>query len=186
MTSDGLKRFLLTTLLLSLFFGELLALAALLDLGSFLAAGSEDYPHDNPKGTALIVYDPGLTGAGRRAASWIATDLQTMRYNVTVAGIRSAEAMDAGGMDVVIFIGPTLAGRPPGPVADCLGNVTVDPGARVGVFAIRGFLGDKACPAMRDILQARGISVTTLGNVGPLDRDIEQQSYAFVIRLMEK
>ncbi|MGA9139237.1 MAG: hypothetical protein WBZ29_03375 [Methanocella sp.] len=184
MASEGLKRFLVTTLLLSLMFGELLAIAAMLDLGSYLATGPEEHPHDNPKGAALIVYDPGLTGAGRRAATWMAADLQNMRYNVTVAGVRSPDAMNASGRDVVIFIGPTLAGKPPGPMAYCLGNVTVDPGTTVGIFGIRGLLGDKACPAMRDILQARGITVTALGNVGPLDRDIEQQSYAFVIRLL--
>ena len=100
----------------------------MLDLGSYLAAGSENSPHDNPKGNALIVYDPGLTGAGRRAASWIATDLQNMRYNVTVAGIRSADAMNASGRDVVIFIGPTLAGKPPGSGGRLPQNVTVRPG----------------------------------------------------------
>ncbi len=185
MTPDGFKKFLLTTLLMSLLFGEMMAMAALLDLGSYLAAGSEVLPHDNPKGTALIVYDPGLTGAGRRAASWIATDLQTMRYNVTVVGIRSAEAMNAGGRDVVIFIGPTLAGKPPGPVAGCLGNVTVNRGSRVGILTIRGFLGDEAGAAMGDMLTARGIPVTEIASIGPLDRDIEKQSYAFVYRLLK-
>jgi hypothetical protein len=184
MTSGGSARFLMTTLLLSLLFGELLTMAALLDLASYTATGSEVRLHDNEKGNALIVYDPGITGAGRRAATWIADDLQLRRYNVTVAGIRSAEAMNASDDDVVIFIGPTLAGKPPGPVASCIENVTVDQGSQVGILAIRGFLGDEAGPAMQDILQARGISVTETASVGPLDRDIEQQSYAFVIRLL--
>ena len=176
----------MTTLLLSLLFGELLTMAALLDLASYTATGSEVRLHDNEKGTALIVYDPGITGAGRRAATWMADDLQLRRYNVTVAGIRSADAMNATGKDVVIFIGPTLAGKPPGPVAGCLGNMTFGPGSRVGILAIRGFLGDEAGTAMRNALQARGIPVAETASISPLDRDIEKQSYAFVYRLLKQ
>ena len=64
-----------------------------LDLSSYGATGSQ---HLNPSGSsigrALVVYDPGFSGAAKQDATKIAEYLQAKGYNVVLAGVRSGAA----------------------------------------------------------------------------------------------
>ena len=48
-----------------------------------------------------MVYDPGLTGGAKDAATKIGYDLQDAGYNVTLAGVKSAAAINTAGYDEV-------------------------------------------------------------------------------------
>lgn len=96
----------MVTLQLALQFGKVLDAAELLDLASFTTIGTESRLHGNPKGEVLIVYDSGIAGAGKRAASWMADNLEPHHYNVTIAGVWIADATSASGKEIAIFIGP--------------------------------------------------------------------------------
>ena len=77
------------------------------DVMSYTATSSETLnPTGNMAGSALVVYDPGVTGASKNAASVIAGNLQSNGYKVNLAGIRSTEAATTSGYDVIVISGP--------------------------------------------------------------------------------
>jgi hypothetical protein len=66
-------------------FGAVFAAFAL-DLASYTATSSETLKHTGTSiGQALVVYDPGFSGAAKQAASKIAEDLQAKGYTVDLA-----------------------------------------------------------------------------------------------------
>jgi hypothetical protein len=104
-----------------------------LDLAAFTATGSETKAPNGPSiGTALVVYDPGLSGASKDLASKIATRLQAIGYTTTFAGIKSPAATNPSGYDVVG--GPIYAGTPTTSVKDFLNNLNPTSTLKVGVF----------------------------------------------------
>jgi hypothetical protein len=109
------------------------------DLVSYTATGSETFsPAGSPVGRALVVYSPGLSGAGKESAAKIAKALNDRGYAVDLAGVRSPVAADAASYDVVVIGGPLYWGRMCPSVAEYMKNVAVRDGARLGVFGTTG------------------------------------------------
>ncbi len=112
------------------------AFAALifLDLSAYTATGSTALqPSGASVGNALVLYDPGYSGASTRVAQKVADDLQAKNYTVTLAGIKSSDAANTAGYSIIVVGGPIYAGTPTASVKDELANL--NPGsAKVGVF----------------------------------------------------
>jgi flavodoxin len=105
-----------------------------LDLAAYTASGSKTLaPTGASIGSALVLYDPGLSGATTRVAEKVAADLQAEGYTVTVAGIRSAEASNTTNYDIIVVGSPIYAGAPTSSVKEFLGNLNPN-SAKVGVF----------------------------------------------------
>ena len=113
----------------------LLAGAVFMDFAAYTATNSETLtPEGTPTGTALVVYDPGLSGAAKTVASKVASELQTQGYAVDLAGIKSGTAANTSGYSVIVAGGPIYAGAPTSSVKDFLGNLNHAPSTRIGVF----------------------------------------------------
>ena len=106
-----------------------------LDLAAFTATGSETKAPNGPSiGKALVVYDPGLSGASKDLASKIALRLQAIGYTTTFAGIKSSAASNPSSYNVVVVGGPIYAGTPTTSVKDFISNLNVTSTLKVGVF----------------------------------------------------
>ncbi len=89
-------------------------------------------------GRALVVYNPGLSGAAKNAANEIAGDLQSKGYAVTLAGIKSAAAANTSGYDVIVAGGPMYWGRVSNSVDAYLKALKPQKGVAIGVFGTTG------------------------------------------------
>jgi hypothetical protein len=108
-----------------------------LDLISYTATGSETLnPAGASVGRALVVYDPGLSGAAKDAATKIADDLQAKEYTVDLAGVRSGTADNKSGYKIIIAGGPMYFGKVTRSIDGYLR--TLPSNARLGVFATTG------------------------------------------------
>ncbi|WP_048198750.1 hypothetical protein [Methanocella arvoryzae] len=174
-----------TIVTLIIIFTLIVAIATIFDLPGYLATDTEQLSADNATSKALIVYDPGIMGMGLRTAYWMGEDLRTRGYDVNLSGIRSGDIENATGYEVVIVIGPTYFGGPTGPISAYLKQVQTKPGARVGVYAVSGLLGDDASREMRKVLEDRSVIVKSAGSVSAWDRGAEEKSYAFIFSMME-
>lgn len=106
-----------------------------LDVAAYTATGSKVLtPTGTSAGKAIVVYDPGLSGAAKGVADKIASDLQSSGYTVTLAGIKSSAAGSTTGYGVIVVGGPTYAGSLTLSVKDYLDKLKPDQGAKVGVF----------------------------------------------------
>jgi flavodoxin len=106
-----------------------------LDLSAYTATGSQTLPASGSQmGTALVLYDPGLSGTSTKVATQIATDLQNQTLKVTLAGIKSSAAANTAGYDIIVIGGPIYAGSPTASVKDALNNLHVNSTTVVGVF----------------------------------------------------
>jgi flavodoxin len=103
---------------------------------SYTATDSEKL---NPAGTevgkALVVYDPGISGASKNVATVIAKDLQAKGYAVDLAGINSAAAKNTSGYNIIVVGGPIYAGNASASVQSYLKNLKPDSNTKIGVFA---------------------------------------------------
>lgn len=106
------------------------------DVMSYTATGSEKL---NPAGTevgkALVVYDPGISGASKDTAVAIAKELQTRGYVVELAGISSATAKNTSGYNIIVVGGPIYAGKASASVQFYLSTLKTDDDAKIAVFA---------------------------------------------------
>jgi flavodoxin len=109
------------------------------DIMSYTATGSKTL---NPAGTsvgkALVVYNPGVSGAAKDAAEKIAAGLQEKEYTVTLAGIKSSAAADISGYDVIVAGGPMYFGRVSNSVDAYLNGLKPEKDVEVGVFGTTG------------------------------------------------
>ena len=106
-----------------------------LDLAAYTETGSQTLPGAQPiMGAALVLYDPGLSGASTRVAEKVAADLQNQTLTVTLAGIKSSAVANTTGYDVIVIGGPIYAGAPTASVKDALSNLKHDADTRVAVF----------------------------------------------------
>lgn len=109
------------------------------DIMSYTDTGSKVLsPAGASSGKALVVYNPGLSGAAKNAANEIAGDLQSKGYIVTLAGIKSTAAANTTGYDVVIAGGPMYWGRVSNSVDAYLKALKPQKGMAVGVFGTTG------------------------------------------------
>jgi len=103
---------------------------------SYTATGSEQLnPTVNAVGNALVVYDPGISGASKKVAEEIARNLQAKGYRVDLAGISSSKAKNTSGYDIIIVGGPIYAGNASASVKSYLNTLKVDNNTKIGVFA---------------------------------------------------
>ena len=110
------------------------------DVAAYTATGSKTLsPHGASAGKALVVYDPGLSGAAHSIAQKIASDLQAKGYTVTLAGIKSSAAAHTSGYSVIVVGGPIYAGKPTSSVDSFLSNLNPAQGAKVGVYGSGSF-----------------------------------------------
>ncbi len=106
-----------------------------LDLMAFTANGSKTLtPQGASVGDALVVYDPGLSGATTRVAEKVAADLQVKGYTVILAGIKSSAAANTAGYGVIVAGSPIYAGAPTSSVKEFLSGLNPASGTKVGVF----------------------------------------------------
>jgi flavodoxin len=105
-----------------------------LDVSAYTATGSQTLSPEGNRGNALVVYDPGLSGAAKGVADKVAADLQTAGYTVVLAGIKSSAAVDTTGSNVIVVGGPIYAGAPTSSVKDFLSNLNLAANVKVGVF----------------------------------------------------
>ena len=109
------------------------------DIMSYTDSGGKILsPAGTPAGKALVVYNPGVSGAAKNAAAAIAGDLQSKGYTVNLAGIKSAAAADISGYDVVIAGGPMYFGRVSNSVDSYLKALKPQKNVAVGVFGTTG------------------------------------------------
>ncbi|XES77512.1 MAG: flavodoxin family protein [Candidatus Bathyarchaeia archaeon] len=106
-----------------------------LDISAIGATQSETLtPSGSSAGRALVVYDPGLTGAAKGVADQVSSDLLSSGYTVDLAGVRSNTTEDTTGYAIVVAGGPIYGGAPTSSIKDFLNNLTPDQGTKVGVF----------------------------------------------------
>lgn len=107
-----------------------------LDVLSGLATGSEKLtPDGTVTGKALVVYDPGVSGTAKDAATKIANDLKTDGYEVVLAGVRSGAAANVSGYDIIVAGGPVYSGKVASSVYSYLEGLKAPDQARIGAFA---------------------------------------------------
>lgn len=104
------------------------------DVAGALATDSHTLPNGTPTGQAIVVYDPGLTGAAKDAATKIGYALQNAGYNVTLAGVKSTAAANTASYNVIVIGGPVYAGKPAKSVQDYLNSFTPAASQKVGVY----------------------------------------------------
>lgn len=109
------------------------------DLMSYTATGATSLnPSGSVKGNALVVYDPGVTGAAKNAAAKIAGTLSSQGYKVELAGVRSAVASNTSDYDVIIAGGPMYFGKASRSIDAYLKTLTLQNGVKLGVFGTTG------------------------------------------------
>jgi flavodoxin len=106
------------------------------DVMSYTATGSQTLnPSDTAVGKALVIYDPGVTGAAKNLAGTIAKELQARGYTVELAGIRSAAAAKTSDYRVIVVGGPIYAGNASVSVKEYLKTLNPTQGTKVGVYS---------------------------------------------------
>jgi menaquinone-dependent protoporphyrinogen IX oxidase len=104
------------------------------DVAGALATDTHPLPNGAPIGQAIVVYDPGLTGGAKDAATKIGYDLQDKGYNVTLAGVKSATATTISIYDVIVVGGPIYAGKPAKTIQEYLNTLNPTANQKTGVF----------------------------------------------------
>ena len=138
-----------------------------LDVAAYTATSSQTLtPTGTPIGTALVLYDPGLSGASTKVAQQVAEDLKNQDYTVTLAGIKSSSAATTTGYDIIAIGGPIYAGAPTASVKDSLANLQHDPNAEIGVF------GSGSGPTSTEDIASIKTAVPALQNDGTLSNAI--------------
>lgn len=146
------------------------------DALSSQATGSELLTPDGAAtGRALVVYNPGLSGAPEEAATGIANDLKAKGYDVMLAGVKSPAAANVSGYDVIIAGGPIYGGKVSPSIDSYLGTLVPLAGTKVGAFAI-GTGSRKSFP------DATWLKATALF---PSGNGIDQQQAEFEAELLK-
>ena len=106
----------------------------ILDVAGAFATGTNTLPNGAAIGTALVVYDPGLSGGAKDAATKIGYNLQSEGYTVVLAGVKSSTAANVTGYEVVVVGGPIYGGQASNTVRGYLSDLDSAAGTKVGVF----------------------------------------------------
>ncbi len=139
-------------------------------LTGYIATGTESLsPTGAIKGNALVVYDPGVTGAAKNASIEIANDLKSNGYNVTVAGVSSAAATNTSEYDLIIAGGPMYFGKVSNSIDKYLKTLTLSQDAKLGVFGTTGaaeFSNEDISSLSKQVtsLQSKNAAIKTLRN----------------------
>ncbi len=109
-------------------------------LTGYIATGAESFsPTGAIKGNALVVYDPGVTGAAKNASIEIANDLKSKGYKVELTGIGSAAASNTSSYDIIMVGGPMYYGKVSNSVDRYMKTLNVPKNVKIGVFGTTGF-----------------------------------------------
>ena len=108
------------------------------DVAGNLATDSKALPNGAAIGKALVVYNPGLSGAAKDVATKIGYNLQSSGYDVTLAGIKSSSAAKITGYGVIVVGGPIYAGKPSSSVQSYLNGLNPLMQTKIGVFGSGG------------------------------------------------
>ena len=129
-------------------------------IGYFGSSGSETLKTaGNVTGKALIVYDPGLSGGTKSAAFQMAKVLNSKGYVVTVAGVRSSDAANISGYDVLIVGSPTYGAKPTGPIESYLIGLKPSENILIGVYSLSGGNAQDSNLVMAQILKDKALQV---------------------------
>jgi menaquinone-dependent protoporphyrinogen IX oxidase len=110
-----------------------------LDLISYTATGSETLsPARSSKGNAMIVYNPGLSGAAKKAANDIAEELKSKGYKVDLAGVKSKIAANTSDYNIIIAGGPMYWGKVSSSIDSYLKTLKLPKDVKIGVFGTTG------------------------------------------------
>jgi flavorubredoxin len=108
-----------------------------LNLSSYGATDSQTLnPESAAIGSALVVYDPGFSGAAKQDATKIAENLQTKGYTVDLAGVRSETARTNSGYSIIVAGGPMYWGQVSSSIDAYL--KTLPTTVKLGVFGSTG------------------------------------------------
>jgi flavorubredoxin len=164
--------------------GIILAIIIVLGLGVWLFSytGNSTTETMKPAGTvtgkALIVYDPGLSGATKNAALSMASDLKAKGYEVKVAGVKSSNVSNVSGYDILIVGSPTYGGNPTGAIKTYLQGLSPPNNLKIGVYATGGSAGGLgANQEMASILQNKSITVKASQKFGPSSSQSEYSNF---------
>ena len=105
-----------------------------LDVAGSFATDVHPLPNGAPIGQAIVVYDPGLSGAAKDIATKIGYQLQEGGYNVVLAGVKSSAAADLSGYDLIVVGGPVYAGKPASSIQSYLNSLNPPADSKIGVF----------------------------------------------------
>jgi hypothetical protein len=107
------------------------------DQSSYGATGGETLnPTGSSIGRALVVYDPGFSGAAKQDATKIAGDLQAKGYTVNLAGVRSESASNKSDYSIIVAGGPIYWGQVSSSIDGYL--KTLSNNVKLGVFGSTG------------------------------------------------
>jgi len=154
-------------------------------------SGSSDSEILKPEGAitgkALVVYDPGLSGGTKTAATYMAEDLKSKGYEVKLASVKSGNLSDLSGYNFLIVGSPTYGAKPTEPITSYLNSLENPGNITAGVFALSAGNTQDAEMVMKDILENKSIPVKVSVKYGnsPLgfSGDQNQCSY-FVSQLL--
>lgn len=116
-------------------------------------------PHGNTTGKALVVYDPGLSGGIRTAATYMAEDLKAKGYEVRLASVKSGNLSDLSGYDFLIVGSPTYGAKPTEPITSYLNSLENSGNIMAGVYALSAGNTQDAEIVMAEILENKSIPV---------------------------
>jgi menaquinone-dependent protoporphyrinogen IX oxidase len=168
--------------------GVVFAGIVFMNLTAYTATGSETLTATGQEmGKALVVYDPGLTGAAKDVADKIALNLQTTGYTVNFAGIKSNAASNTADYNIIVAGGPIYAGAPTSSVKDFLNNLSNVQNVKVGVFgsgsgAQEQIDIDQIKAAIADLPNGEALANAIVVKIGS-NEDVNQRALDFVAEL---
>ncbi len=141
--------------------------------------GSETLkPSGNITGKALIVYDPGWSGATKNVATKMGQELQSKGYEVTVVGVRSIAALNVTDYNLFIFGSPTYGGNPSGLVDSYIDNLNLTQNVTIGVFTLGSISTQDSNLVLQQLLQNK---TGTVKISKKLDQSAAQNNYTAYI-----
>jgi menaquinone-dependent protoporphyrinogen IX oxidase len=158
------------------------------DVAGAFATDTHTLPNGAPIGQAIVVYDPGLSGGAKDAATKVGYSLQAAGYNVTLAGVKSGTAADIVSYDIVVVGGPIYAGKPAKSIQDYLSSLSTTENQKVCVFGY----GDVAIDNSDTAAVTKDVAALPDGNTTQLDAvvkvvsgsDVDAVIQDFVTRLL--
>ncbi len=124
-------------ILIVLFVSAFAAIAV--DATSLTATDTQTLNPDGASvGNALVVYNPGFSGAAKAAAEKIAADLQAAGYTVDLAGVKSSTAHSSQDYDVVVAGGPMYWGQIASSIDGYLKAQTLPTQTKLGIYGTTG------------------------------------------------
>jgi flavodoxin len=155
------------------------------DVAGSLATDVHPLPNGAPTGQAIVVYDPGLSGGAKDAATKIGYSLQDAGYNVTLAGVKSGVAANTAGYDVVVVGGPVYGGKPAKSVQDYLNSFNPATDQKVGVYGYGSITVDNndTAAVTQDVAASSALHFDTVVKLVS-GNDLDATIQGFVTRLV--